>query len=475
MPRTWTSSPEVHLDIDLDRPRGRRSALEQALRDAIHAGRLNGGSVLPSSRGLARDLGISRGTVVEAYAQLQAEGYLLTRPGGATTVAETGQTAVAPRPSRPAGAPRVRFDLRPGLLDLAATFPRADWSKSVRSALHCAPDSAFDYGDPRGRPELRAALTRYLARARGVVTSPDHVVICLGFAHGLSILTEALRANGVRTCAMEDPCLPMHRDVVRRAGLDVVPLAVDDDGAQGALLDGLHAHAAIVTPAHQYPTGVTLHPSRRAQLVAWARRTGGLVIEDDYDGEFRYDRQPVGALQGLDPDHIAYLGTTSKTIAPGMRIGWMVVPPRLVDAMIDVNDTFRGGAVPSALEQLALADFIERGQLDRHLRRLRASYRKRRDAMVTAIAQSLPSLTMTGVSAGLHVLVELTGSDTTESEVRRAADERGVTLAYLRRHWHAERGHREGVLVGYARPSASEFDDAVAAVIDILLAAVAGC
>lgn len=457
-----TSSRDLHLDIDLTRPRGRRVALEGALRDAIRGGRLAPGTVLPSSRGLAHDLGLGRGTVVEVYSQLLAEGYLFTHPGGATTVGLEGATPPS-APARPAAAARARLDLRPGLLDLASTFPRSAWLRAVRVVLNTATDDVFDYGDPRGRPELREELARYLARARGVVTTPERIMICAGFGHGLSLVAQALRWTGITSMAMEDPCLPAHREIVGRHGLAVASLPVDDHGARIHDLARLDVCAAVLTPAHQYPTGVTLQPARRSQLVAWARDCEGVVVEDDYDGEFRYDRQPVGSVQGLDPDHVIYAGTVSKTMAPGIRIGWLVLPERLVDPVVEAHRV--GGAAPAALEQLALAHLLRDGHIDRHLRRMRVGYRKRRDVLVAALDELRPALTPTGVAAGLHLVVKL--SNANEDNVRSTAKARGIALAYLRNHHHGP-GGAGGVVVGYARQSPSTFPEAVKELVALL-------
>ena len=470
MSHSWTSSPDLHLDIDIHVPRGRRRALERALRDAVHDGRLAPGTILPSSRALAADLQLSRGTVVDAFAQLVAEGYLVARPGSATAVADRA----AGLPTRHADEPptaRVRLDLRPGLLDLASTFPRTEWMRAERAALRTAPDDSFDYGDPRGTAELRDALASYLGRVRGVVAAPEHIVICAGFAHGLAILAKAMHAMGIDTVAMEDPCLPAHRAIVRDQGLRIARLPVDAEGAHMATVDSRRAGAALVTPAHQYPTGVTLSPQRRMQLVAWAQQHDRFVIEDDYDGEFRYDRQPVGALQGLDRDRVVYVGTTSKTLAPGIRIGWLVLPPRLVEPVIE--STRHGGAMPSALQQLALAHLLATGQLDRHLRRLRISYRSRRDRLIAALAQAVPELAPTGIAAGLHLLLSLTGTKTSENQVRAVAEKHGIELAYLASHWHQPDGRARGVVVGYSRPSTSSFDAAVRDLVGVLREAVA--
>lgn len=466
MPRSWASSPDLHLEIELGNGRGRRAALEAALRDAIRDGRLQAGTVLPSSRGLARDLGLSRGTVLDAYTQLLAEGYILTRPGAVTAVADV---SVAPDEPVDAGAtpPRVRVDFRPGLLDLASTFPRVAWMRAVRSALNRASDDAFDYGDPRGLPELRAALASYLARARGVVTTPDQIMVCAGFAQGLALLAGVLRDSGVRVIGMEDPCLRVHREIVGRHGLATRPLAVDGEGARTDVLDDLGVDAAIVTPAHQYPTGVTLTPGRRKALVDWARRRELIAVEDDYDGEFRYDRQPVGALQGLAPDHVVYAGTASKTLAPGVRLGWLVLPRPLVEPVVDANSMARGGWTPPALEQLALAGLLAGGQFDRHLRRLRAGYRARRDLLVDALSD-VPGIEITGIAAGLHLLVGLPSSRLAEDEIRVLAEERGIALGYLASHWHAAADRPPSVIVGFARPGPTAFDGAVRDLVELL-------
>ncbi len=467
---SWTSSRDLHLDLDLAQPGGRRAALERALRDAVHDGRLAPGTVLPSSRALAHDLHVSRGTVVEAYAQLLAEGYVLTRPGAATVVADAAVATPAQQHSRER-SPRVRVDLRPGLLDLAATFPRTEWLRAERAVLRTAPDDAFDYGDPRGTPELRAALAAYLGRARGVVTTPERIVICAGFAHGLALLSRAFRSMGVDTVAMEDPCLPAHRAIVGDQDLSVAALPVDEHGAQVDALEHASALVAVVTPAHQYPTGVTLLPKRRTQLVKWAQRNDGVVVEDDYDGEFRYDRQPVGAVQGLDPGHVVYAGTTSKTLAPGIRVGWLVLPPRLVEPVIEANR--HGGATPPALQQLVLAQLLTSGRLDRHLRRLRVGYRTRRDTLIAALSEAVPLLEPTGIAAGLHLLLYLTSAATTEDEVRTTAEKHGVALAYLGSHWHQPGAHEQGIIVGYSRPSAAAFGDVVQDLVGILRSATA--
>ncbi|MEV5549006.1 PLP-dependent aminotransferase family protein [Streptomyces sp. NPDC052309] len=435
----------VDLHLEPTGP-GLRRGLTDALREAVRTGRLAPGTRLPSSRSLAADLGIARNTVADAYADLVAEGWLTARQGSGTRVGD--RTVVPPagsahrrrEPARPA------HDLRPGTPDLAS-FPRAEWLKATRRALTTAPNDALGYGDPRGRPELRSALAGYLARARGVRTDPQRILVCGGFAHGLTVLGAVLRARGVRTVAVESYGLGVHRDLLTAAGLRTVPLPFDERGTDpGPLKD---EGAVLLTPAHQFPMGVPLHPDRRAAVVDWARRTGGLVLEDDYDGEFRYDRQPVGALQGLDPDHVVYLGTASKSLAPGLRLAWAVLPPGLADELTAA----RGGLdTCGVLDQLTLAEFLTSGAYDRHVRSARLRYRRRRDALVAALAERAPEVRATGIAAGLHAVLRLPPG--TEASVVRSAAWQGLGLYGLSffRHPEAVTEPLDAVVVGYGTP-----------------------
>ena len=327
MEETWAKELVGAVDLHLDLSGTRvRAGLEGALRDAIRAGRLRTGTRLPSSRALAADLGIARNTVAEVYSQLIAEGWLTARTGSGTSVAPHRAPAPgAPATARPEQAV-PRYDLRAGAPDLSA-FPRRAWLATARKVLANAPDYLLGYPDPRGLPQLRAALADYLARVRGVTADPAHIVICAGFAHGLAGISRALRATGSATLAVEAYGHRVHRDIAAGQGLRLRSLPVDGMGAVIGQAAG--ADALLLTPAHQFPLGVTLHPRRRREVADW----GGVVIEDDYDGEFRYDRQPVGALQTLAPDHVIYAGTASKSLAPSLRLGWLVVPPRLLDAV----------------------------------------------------------------------------------------------------------------------------------------------
>ena len=483
MPETWASSG-VDLHLDRGGPRVRAS-LEGQLREAVRSGRLAPGLRLPSSRSLAADQGVARNTVVEAYGQLVAEGWLVARQGSVTRVAGRAPEAEA-TPAQPGVARRLRYDLRPGSPDVAA-FPRSRWLSSARRALNSAPADAFgDAPDARGRPELHRALAGYLGRARGVRVSPDRIVVCSGFTQGLGLICQALRGRGATTLAIEAYGLPDLRGIAAGQGLRIRTLPVDQ---AGAVLGGLGAagrlggaepgtggglggaDAALLTPAHQFPLGGVLAPGRRTQALEWAARTGGLLIEDDYDGEFRYDRQPVGAMQALGPEHIIYAGTASKSLAPGLRLGWLVVPAHLageIAAAKALTDRYS-----SSFDQLTLAEFITSGAYDRQVRRARLAYRRRRDHLVAAIRQHVPQVRVTGIAAGLHALLELPAGVDEDEVIARAADRHDLALDGLRRYGPqppsaAPGPDRPALVIGYATPPEHAFTGAVARLMAVL-------
>jgi GntR family transcriptional regulator/MocR family aminotransferase len=451
------------LDLHVDLPGPRlRAGLETALRHAVQTGRLTAGSRLPASRTLAADLGIARNTVADAYSQLVAEGWLTARQGSGT--------CVAAHPAAPAGPPAVagpqppqpRYSLRPGLPDLSA-FPRAAWLAAARRAVSAAPSDAFGYGDPRGRPELRTALASYLARARGVRTTPDQIVICSGFTQALALLCRVLAASGATAMAVEAYGHRQHRDIIEAHGLSPRPVPVDGDGAVIDLMPA--AGAALLTAAHQFPLGTSLAPQRRTQAATWAARAGTAVIEDDYDGEFRYDRRAIGAMQALAPEHVVYAGTASKTLAPAVRLAWLVVPDRLLADILSAKSlTGRHG---SSLDELTLAEFIESGEYDRHVRRSRLRYRRRRDLLISALARSLPEQRVTGVAAGLHAVLHLPPG-VTEGEIVAAAAGRGLALDGMRSYCTAGSTHPEALVLGYGTPAAHAFTTAVSRLCAVL-------
>ncbi|MFF3877667.1 PLP-dependent aminotransferase family protein [Streptomyces sp. NPDC001978] len=451
MAKSWATLG-VDLLVEPTGSGGLRRGLTDALRDAVRTGRLAPGTPLPSSRTLATDLGIARNTVADAYADLVAEGWLTARQGSGTRVAERAAERTVVPSANIATAPRRRepdrpiHNLIPGTPDLAA-FPRAEWLKAARRALTAAPSHALGYGDPRGRPELRTALADYLSRARGVRAAPDSVLICAGFSQGLQILGQVLRSRGAHTVAVESYGLDAHWKLLTDAGLVTHPLPYDELATDTRTL--LDAGAVLLTPAHQFPMGTPLHPDRRSAAVDWARRTGGLVLEDDYDGEFRYDRQPVGALQGLDPDHVVYLGTASKSLAPGLRLGWMVLPPALMEECVAAKGRVDTCGV---LDQLTLTEFLTSGAYDRHVRSARLRYRRRRDALVTALAARAPDVQVTGIAAGLHAVLRLPPGS--EQSVVQAAAWQGLALHGLSalRHEHAVTEPVDALVVGYGTP-----------------------
>jgi GntR family transcriptional regulator/MocR family aminotransferase len=467
------SGVDLHLDLSGRRV---RDSLETVLRGAVRAGRLRPGTRLPSSRDLAADLGIARNTVAEVYSQLVAEGWLTARTGAGTSVAPRRASRPGAAAAVPPQPPVLRYDLRPGVPDLSA-FPRRAWLATARKVLAAAPDHLLGYPDRRGLPPLRAALAEYLARARGVIADPEHVVVCAGFAHGLAVVSRALRTAGARTLAVEAYGHQAHRELAAAQGLRLRPLRVDGMGAVVGEADG--ADALLLSPAHQFPLGVTLHPRRRREAAA----RGGVVIEDDYDGEFRYDRQPVGALQALAPDRVVYAGTASKSLAPGLRLGWLVVPPRLLGPV-----TAQLSAGPSALDQLTMAEFITSGAYDRQIRRARLAYRRRRDRLAAALRRQ--GLQATGIAAGLHALVELPGT-AAERDVLARASRHGVAVDGLQQYRAGGHGvavdglqqyraggeaaghdgiagERAGLVIGYGRPPEHAFTTALARLCAVL-------
>ncbi|MFG2457232.1 PLP-dependent aminotransferase family protein [Streptomyces sp. NPDC048523] len=461
MAESWVNYAErigSDLHLELSGPGSRRAALIGALRDAVRSGRLAPGTRLPPYRSLAADLGVARNTVADAYAELVAEGWLTARQGSGTRVAErTGALQPAVRGTEPVHRPRARsarHDLRQGTPDVSG-FPRSAWLASYRRALNRAPNEVFGPGDPAGRPELRAALAAYLARARGVRTEPNRIVICSGFAHALRLLFGVL----LGPLAVEAYGLPFHRELLAAEGVRTVPLPLDEHGAR---VDRLaRERAVLLTPAHQFPTGGPLHAERRAAVVDWARARGAVVLEDDYDGEFRYDRKPVGALQSLDPERVILIGSVSKSLSPAVRLGWMVLPERYVGDVLAAKGEREAWA--SVLDQLALADLIVSGSYDRHVRRMRQRYRSRRDRLVAALAERAPHIEVSGVAAGLHAVLRLPpGSERSAVE---AAVRQGVALDGLAefRHPDTDMPAHDGLVVGYATPSEHAYGAALEA------------
>ena len=437
-----STGPLLALQLEPGRPLGLQ--LEAQLRALVRARRLPAGHELPSTRALAADLGVSRGVVVGAYAQLAAEGYIALRRGAAPTVAALAgeQQEECDRADSDVPVASARFNLRPDLPDLAL-FPRQQWLAACRSSLHRAANTDLAYGDPFGAAELRRQLAVFLTRTRGVVATADRTAVSLGSTHALFALACALRRQGARRIGVEDPGHRWRTRALASSGLEVVAVPVDREGLRVDRLPGVDA--VVVSPDHHFPSGVALSPERRRALVDWAVGGDRLVVEHDYDGHFRYDRPAAAVLQGLAPEHVAYVGGTSALLAPTLRVGWAVLPARLV--VPQSNETF--GTVVSAprLTQLALAELIARGHLDRHLRRARAAYRRRREAMLAALGRHLPDATAGGAPVGLYVALALPARSD-EGGLLTAARRSGLALDGVNEH--ALTSQPPGLVLGFA-------------------------
>ncbi|MFI5509385.1 PLP-dependent aminotransferase family protein [Mycobacterium sp. NPDC051804] len=444
------------LDATSAPARGLTDWLVGELRAAIDDGRLGPGARLPASRALAADLAVSRGVVVEAYRRLTDEGLVGGRGGGGTTVLHRpAQVPRSPRQSAmPAGGPprlpRPRlpigegFDLSPGVPDLSA-FPRNLWLRTERAVLTETPPEELGYGDPRGHPRLRAALAPWLARTRGLRAGPDDIIVVSGVAQAMALLAQQLRRDGYDSVAVEDPGSRGAVDELEYWGLETIPVPVDEDGIRVDALADTDARAAFLTPAHQFPTGVVLAPRRRRELLGWAV-DAELIIEDDYDAEYRYDRAPVPALQAAAPDRIAFAGSTSKTLAPALRLGWLIPPRNRYEDLVAAKHASDLGS--PTVPQLVLARLLESGEYDRHTRLVRVRHRARRDAFVESLVAAIPGAGVTGVAAGLHVLVTLPDPEVDDAAVADELRDAGVLVHPL--SWHCRRSGPPGLVIGYA-------------------------
>jgi GntR family transcriptional regulator / MocR family aminotransferase len=466
----WSGLGPVLL-LRLDRGSGQplRSQLEAGLREAIRSGRLHGGERLPSSRELARELGVSRGLVQECYSQLLSEGYLTSQAGSATRVS-AGAYPAPPEPAqRPAPPPRLIADFRAGVPDLAS-FPRGDWVWATREVCRTVATPDLDYGDPRGSAVLRQVVAGYLRRVRAAAADPERIIVSTGFAQGLSLVLRALAQAGVRSAAFEDPGYGRseNSETLQAAGamgLRIAHVPVDELGLDVAALGASGAQVVVVTPAHQSPTGVVLAARRRHALVDWAYRNDAFIIEDDYDSEFRYDREPVGVLQGLAPDRVFSIGTASKALAPAVRLGWVLAPPTLAEAVAAEKRVSDRGS--STLDQLAVAALLESGRYDRHLRRMRAVYADRRAVLIDALARHAPGVRLTGLAAGFHAVAHLPAA-ADEQAVVTAARERSVGLYGMNSYRAAGVTVPPRLVMGFGQVSDRAIELGVAAVADLL-------
>ncbi|MFI5972820.1 PLP-dependent aminotransferase family protein [Streptomyces sp. NPDC051452] len=503
-PGASLGSDFLQLDIADAPPGGRTAWLADRLRSAIADGRLPVGTRLPASRVLAEELRVTRGVVTEAYRRLSESGQIAGRGRGGTVV--VAAPAPPTSPSAPPAAPSVsgrpslssppaaehrasyprtpapvsdaffafphgegvvdalrglscRIDLSPGVPDLAA-FPRTAWLRAERAVLAAVTPADFGYGSPQGAPALRRAVVGWLARNRGIRADPDEIVVVAGVAQALGLLGQLLRADGVDRVAVEDPGSLGARQQLEYGGHTTVPVPVDAGGLDVDALRACGARAVLMTPAHQFPTGVVLDGERRRELLRWAAE-GGVVIEDDYDAEHRYDRPPVPALRSLLPDGVCYAGSVSKLLAPALRVGWLLVPPHLRDALVTAKRYADLGN--GILTQLVLARLMDSGELERHLRHVRRRHRRRRDVMLRAVEAHLPGARVHGAAAGLHLMVTFAdepGSRVRDTDLAAAALARGVKAHPL--SWHRLTPGPPGLVLGYAAGAAHEIEEGIA-------------
>lgn len=456
----------VAVDRQADTPL--RDQITDQVRAAIRERRLRPGVRLPATRRLAIDLGISRGVVVEAYGELLVQGYLVAEGRASPRVASMRSgiaDAAAQAEERP---PRsYRFDMAPEVPDMGM-FPRREWLRSLRFALETAPDQSLDYGDPRGAPELRAALADYLGRTRGVVTDPDCVVVCQGSIQAIDLACRALAAHGALRMAVEDPCAHGIRYSCRYAGLEAISTTVEDETARVEEIIAAAPDAAIVSPVHQFPTGAVLPAAGRRRLLRWLESAAGALIEDDYDAEYCYTGNVAPALQGSARDRVIYVGSASKALTPAIRLGWAVFPARLAKTAGELKEALDGGS--PAVEQIALAHMIGHSVYERHVRRVRVEYRRRRHAMLDALAHRLPGARVSGADAGLHFAMRLSAS-VDRAAVERRANARRIRLRAMESFMAQRPTLASTLLIGYGRLPAAAAGAAVEALADVLQAA----
>jgi GntR family transcriptional regulator / MocR family aminotransferase len=466
MPVEWAGlGPELLLALDRSRDEPLRVQLERELREAIRSGRLAAGERLPSSRALAAELGLSRGLVLECYGQLQAEGFLSSRSGSATRVAANA-LAAPERAERPvaAPAPRLAIDFRPGVPDLTS-FPRRDWAWALREACREATPVELGYGDPRGLEALRGVLAGYLRRVRGAVADAEQVVLCSGFAQGINLVLRSLAQSGIRRVAIEDPGDSDYLQICARLGMEAVPVAIDERGIEVNALAASGVRAVILTPTHHFPTGTAMASERRQALVRWANDAHATILEDDYDAEFRYDRDPVGALQGLAPERVALIGTVSKSLAPALRLGWVLCPAALLEAVTEEKRLSDRGS--PGLEQLALARLIESGRFDRHLRHMRRVYAARRDVLLAALRERAPGVPLHGLAAGFHGVAQLR-DDADEAATVAQARARSVGLYGMSMYRPSGLPGPPALVLGFGNLTEPAIERGIAAIADLL-------
>ena len=457
-----SGGPEILLHIDRSHPETLAGQLRGGLREAIQSGRLTAGTRLPASRVLADDLGISRGVVVEAYAQLVAEGFLVTRPGSGTLVSDAA--GLTPehsswwhrRGQRHSRLWRPEIDLRPSGPD-PALFPRSQAARTMTEVFRHLPAAEFGYTGPWGVAALRRQLESHLGRLRAAMAPADGIVVVTGRTQALTVTARTLAAAGHDHVAVEDPGDPWHWRLLQAHGLKAIPVPVDSEGLDVGVLAASGCRVVLASPSCQFPTGAVMSAARRARLLEWAVARRALIIEDDQRADFHYDRPALACLQGMRPEHVILIGSVSMTLAPAMRLGWVVPPPQLLRAIAETKRDDDFGT--PVLEQHALASWLESGHYDRHVRHARRSYAMRREALSRQLRQRFPEWRQRGIPAGLEILLELPAG-IPDRHIMAHAMEQGLGVTPLSPMRAATPGP-PGLVLSYARLPPQRSADAI--------------
>jgi GntR family transcriptional regulator/MocR family aminotransferase len=447
-----SGGPEILLHIDRAHPETLAAQVRAGLRDAIRLGRLPAGTRLPASRVLADDLGVSRGVVVDAYAQLAAEGFLVTRPGSGTLVSDAaGLTPAHSSWWHRRGQQHQRLwqpeiDLRPAGPD-PALFPRSQAARTMTEVFRRLPAAEFSYTGPWGVAALRRQLESHLGRLRAAMAPADGIVVVTGRTQALTVIARTLAAAGYDQVAVEDPGDPRHRHLLQAHGLKPVPVPVDDQGLDVSVLAASGCRAVLASPGCQFPTGAVMSAARRARMLEWAVASRALIIEDDLHADFHFERPALACLQGMRPEQVILIGSVSMTLAPAMRLGWIVPPPQLLRAIAETKRDDDFGT--PVMEQHALASWLESGQYDRHVRHARRSYAMRRAALSRQLGQRFPGWPQHGTPAGLEILLELPGS-LSDGHVAAHARQQGLGVTPLT-PMRVRAAGPPGLVLSYAR------------------------
>ncbi|MFP3390394.1 PLP-dependent aminotransferase family protein [Brevibacillus sp. SIMBA_040] len=463
------------MSIDREKPMSLIRQLYTEIRTKILQGEITTGYKLPSTRSLATELQVSRNVVVEAYDQLLAEGYIESTQGSGYFVASgtyleqharnRKQAELQPQNTGEEAEPCIDFRSGVPALEL---FPRTAWGKMVQRVCQEAPASAFGYGRPEGQPELREVLSRYLYRMRGVQCEPWQIVMTSGATQALSLIAKVLLFPG-STVQMEDPITHDIQTIFRSAGAAIQPVATD---VHGMVMESLPKSPlttpsfVFVTPSHQFPLGGTLPIQRRIQLIQHAREMDCYIVEDDYDSEFRYESAPISSIQGLAPDRVIYIGSFSKILSPGLRLGYLVLPPSLVKPYQEAK--WFADLHTSTLDQLALGHFIEEGHLEKYINRVKKLYKKRRKCLTDALRQAFgEQVCIWGESAGLHIVVSFAGITFTHEHFA-ALEANGVRLYPVEEHAIIKGRHEDKVIIGYGNVSEEQIQEGISRMKSVL-------